>query len=164
MKEREGESASWVGVQGHREDNRKTPSDTVSWQVTGGYHYRHPSIHPCQSVSQSVSRLSVVCIFHMPSCDSVCVCMCDCRVFAFLNVLENDLLKISLARHRGKTTSKLIKNLLPSLKNVTPVARRSIRPWGKVRTLRWDGSGSSRRRRRRRTGRRRWRSKSAGGI
>lgn len=54
-------------------------------------------------------------------------CRRECRVvFAFLNVLENDLLKISLARHRGKTTSKLIKNLLPSLKNVTPVACRSI--------------------------------------
>lgn len=61
---------------------------------------------------------------------SLSLSVCVCRVFAFLNVLENDLLKISLARHRGKTTSKLIKNLLPSLKNVTPVARRSIRPRG----------------------------------
>jgi len=60
-------------------------------------------------------------------CQCKCECECECRVFAFLNVLENDLLKISLARHRGKTTSKLIKNLLPSLKNVTPVAWRSIR-------------------------------------
>lgn len=155
-------------MQGHREDNRKTPSITVSWQVTGGYHYRHPSIHLSMPVSQSVSQSSIcrMYISYALMRRSLYVCVCDCRVFAFLNVLENDLLKISLARHRGKTTSKLIKNLLPSLKNVTPVARRSIRPWGKVRTLRWDGSGSSRRRRkrRRRTGRRRWRSKSAGGI
>lgn len=74
---------------------------------------------------------------------SLSLCVCVCRVFAFLNVLENDLLKISLARHRGKTTSKLIKNLLPSLKNVTPVARRSIRPRGKVRTLREDESAAA---------------------
>jgi len=87
----------------------------------------HPSTYPFIHLAiEAFSRLSVVCIFHMPLCQ--CQCDCECRRLCISQCTRKRFIKnIFGTASRQKTTSKLIKNLLPSLKNVTPVACRSIR-------------------------------------